>query len=117
MTKRLRTAVHYFRDTGSFLVRGTLDLQAALRLLMVEDEDPRVDDLMYKVARPRPECGDPEPDAEHVAAFADHLYGLLERARPGLWRMNVCRPGEEYAWWLMPAERRGHGVFEGVEFS
>jgi len=115
--KRAKTAVHFFRDNGSIIVRGTLDPQVALCLAMDEDEEPYVDDLMYKVARPRPGVGDPEPDAEHVQRFGDHLHELLRTARTGLYRMNVCRPGEEYAWWLMPVDARGHGVFEGVEFQ
>lgn len=114
---RTKTAVHFFSDTGTFIVRGTLDPQVALRLAMEEDEEPYVDDLMYKVARPRPEMDDPAPDADHIHRFGDHLHALLQSARPGLWRVNVCRPGDEYDWWLMPADARGPGVFEGVEFS
>lgn len=117
-TKRVRTktAVHFFHDNGSFLVRGTTDRHVALRLVMEEDEETYVDDLMYKVARPRPGMDDPAPDLEHILHFGDHLHELLRMARVGLYRINVCRPGEEYAWWLMPVDERGPGVFEGVEF-
>lgn len=115
--KRAKTAVHFFRDTGSFIVRGTLDPQVALCIAMDEDEDVYIDDLMYKVARPRRGLDDPAPDPEHVQRFGDYLHALIASARSGLYRMNVCRPGEEYAWLLEPAAARGPGVFEGVEFQ
>lgn len=118
---RLKAAAYFNESEGWFFVRGTLDPHRALALAFADESkaaDYYFDAQLFKVARPRPDVGDAEPDAEHVHAFGDWLHRLLAECRTGLYRINPAHPQDDDAsWYLVPVEQRGHGAFEAVEFS
>jgi hypothetical protein len=125
LEKRPRTkyGVDVMTD-GDWLVRGTLDPMEALRLVVDVMHEHHVGyDQLHGVC---PEMYDGERtfgehDPAAVDRMADYLFGLLERACPGLYRKVHCLPGSEGAgegwdWVLGYANERGPGVFEGVNF-
>jgi len=108
--KRTKTAVHIYREDG-FLVRGTLDPMEALKLAIEEDEDCRIAGYY---TTPDWDVIDPRD----IDMLADILHGHLATARPGLYRVVPApRDDDDYRWYVWPADARGPGVFEGVEFS
>lgn len=118
----MKTAVHFYLEDG-FLVRGTSDPVTALGLAVAEDDEFEARyaaaDAAHRNATEHEQDG--PPTAEEIDDLATLLYGLIERARPGLYRIRPANRaerdyGDGYAWWTMYAKRRGPGAFEGVEF-
>lgn len=117
--------VHFYVEDG-FLVRGTLDPHEALALAVGNDDDF---ELRYWAAEEAMRCQDCTPDgkscnscdgdppAETVAILGDLCHELIRTARPGLRRVVPApRDCDDYRWFVHPADARGRGVFESVEF-
>src|SRR5438105_4487198 len=112
---RTKTAV-YTMVEDEWLVRGTLDPMEAVRLIV----DEMTETLLRDVSPDRPNPISAS-DKVTVDCLTEFLYGLLEKARPGLYRKNPVGPGQYghhdgWAWQIGYAKERGPGVFEGVYF-
>lgn len=114
MAERSKYAVHFFTEGDGFVVRGTHDPHEALAWAVAEDDRFELSFWAAEMAR-RDNSGE-DPSLEDIAALGDLCHELIATARPGLYRMNVAQPGDEVSWWLMPADKRGPGVWQGVEF-
>ena len=108
---------------GEWLVRGTLDPQLALSLVVDVMDEGDLESLLYGVSPgahvDRPWYGDLDPEA--VQRVADWCHHMIDSAVPGLYRKVHCLPNSYgayhgWAWDLRPADARGPGVFEAVEF-
>lgn len=90
-------------DEGGYLVRGTPDL--------TEDE-ARAAIIEHLVAFGDDYDGQGPWDASDAAA----TVGRLD-CRIGLYRKQPCICGGGHGWDMMPADRRGKGVFTGAHLD
>lgn len=111
---------------GEIFVRGTLDPQLALKLVIeAADELTRVEELLCFGARecnclPDPEAHQ-EPTPKAIAELADWCHDMVTTAMTGYWRKVNCLPGsyeaeDGYAWILHGANKGEYGAFPGVQF-
>jgi hypothetical protein len=113
MGVRSKYAVHFLIEDG-FVVRGTLDRHEALAMAVGDDDNF---ELRYWAAEmARRDDSDDDPTPEQVRALANLCHELISNARPGLYRWSIAQPRDDARVWLMPADERGPGVWQGVEF-
>lgn len=115
-----KVCVHFYLEEG-FLVRGTLDPMEALKRAVATDSEYRIGDYWAERAERVDDDNLVGDEAKYVKLFGDHLHRLLQRAKPGLYRIVPVGPNnpladDGYAWVSKRVNQRGPGAFEGVEF-